>query len=90
MEKAWKIGISTIAGIVGACVDSYSQCRGSQSILRTLWKGYDEGYTLGLYQGKLMGANDMYMNAHNGSEYFNDYMIEAQKEFVEADTKLNK
>lgn len=38
MEKAWKIGISTIAGIVGACVDSYSQCRGSQSILRTLWK----------------------------------------------------
>lgn len=37
-----------------------------------------------------MGANDMYMNAHNGSEYFNDYVIEAQKEFVEADTKLNK
>lgn len=30
------------------------------------------------------------MNAHNGSEYFNDYMIEARKEFVEADTKLNK
>lgn len=53
-------------------------------------KGYDEGYTLGLYQGKLMGANDLYMNAHNGSEYFNDYMIEARKEFVEADTKLNK
>lgn len=37
-----------------------------------------------------MGANDMYMNAHNGSEYFNNYMIEAKKEFVETNTKLNK
>lgn len=34
MKKAWKIGISTFAGIVGGvCVDSYSQCRGLQSIL---------------------------------------------------------
>lgn len=30
------------------------------------------------------------MNAHNGSEYFNNYMIEARKEFVETNTKLNK
>lgn len=35
----------------------------------------------------MMGANDLYMNAHNGSEYFNDYMIEARKEFVEADIR---
>ena len=53
-------------------------------------KGYHEGYALGLYQGKLMGAYDLYMNAHNGSEYFNNYMIEARKEFVEMNTKLNK
>ena len=90
-EKAWKIGISTIAGIVGACV----LIRIHNAEVRKVYcerygKGYDEGYALGLYQGKLMGANDLYMNAHNGSEYFNNYMIEARKEFVETNTKLNK
>ena len=83
MKKAWKIGISTIAGIVGACVLSHIH----NAEVR---KGYDDGYALGLYQGKLIGANDLYMNAHNGSEYFNNYMIEARKEFVETKTKLNK
>lgn len=91
MKKAWKIGISTIAGIVGACV----LIRIHNAEVRKVYcerygKGYDEGYALGLYQGKLMGANDLYMNAHNGSEYFNNYMIEARKEFVETNTKLNK
>ena len=66
MKKAWKIGISTIAGIVGACV----LIRIHNAEVRKVYcerygKGYDEGYTLGLYQGKLMGANDLYMNAHN-------------------------
>lgn len=91
MKKAWKIGISTIAGIVGACV----LIRIHNAEVRKVYcerygKGYDEGYALGLYQGKLMGANDLYMNAHNGSEYFNDYMIEARKEFVEADAEKHK
>lgn len=91
MKKAWKIGISTIAGIVGTCV----LIRIHNAEVRKIYcerygKGYDDGYALGLYQGKLMGANDLYMNAHNGSEYFNNYIVEARKEFVEANTKLNK
>lgn len=91
MKKAWKIGISTIASVVGACalirIHNAEVCK----VYRERYaKGYDEGYALGLYQGKLIGANDLYMNAHNGSEYFNNYMMEARKEFVEANTKLNK
>lgn len=91
MKKVWKIGISTIAGIVGACV----LIRIHNAEVRKVYcerygKGYDEGYTLGLYQGKLIGANDLYMNAHNGSEYFNNYIIEARKEFVKTNTNLNK
>ena len=83
MKKAWEIGIRTIAGIVGACV----LIRIHNAEVRKVYcerygKGYDDGYTLGLYQGKL--------NAHNGSEHFNNYMIEARKEFVETNTKLNK
>lgn len=63
MKKAWKIGISTIAGIVGACV----LIRIHNAEVRKVYcerygKGYDAGYALGLYQGKLKGANDMYMN----------------------------
>ena len=91
MKKALKIGISTIAGIVGTCVlirIHHAEVR--KVYFERYGKGYDEGYALGLYQGKLKGANDMYMNAHNGSEYFNNYMIEAREEFVEAYTKLNK
>lgn len=61
MKKAWKIGISTIAGIVGACV----LIRIHNAEVRKVYcerygKGYDAGYALGLYQGKLKGANDMY------------------------------
>ena len=60
MKKAWKIGISTITGIVGACV----LIRIHNAEVRKVYcerygKGYDEGYALGLYQGKLMGANDL-------------------------------
>ena len=91
MKKAWKIGISTIAGIVGACVLTHIHNGEVRKVYCDRYgKVYDNGYTLGLYQGKLMGANDLYMNAHNGSEYFNNYMIEARKEFVETITKLNK
>lgn len=91
MKKAWKIGISTIAGIVGVCVLTHIHNAEVRKVYCERYgKGYDNGYTLGLYQGKLMGANDLYMNAHNGSEYFNNYMIEARKEFVETITKLNK
>lgn len=91
MKKACKIGISTIAIVVGACalirIHNAEVCE----VYRERYaKGYDEGYALGLYQGKLMGAKDLYMNTHNGSEYFNNYMIEAWKEFVEANTQLNK
>ena len=91
MKKAWKIGISTIAGIVGAWVlIRIHNAEVHKVYCERYGKGYDEGYALGLYQGKLTGANDLYMNAHNGSEYFNNYMIEARKEFVETNTKLNK
>ena len=70
MKKAWKIGISTIAGIVGACV----LIRIHNAEVRKVYcehygKGYDEGYALGLYQGKLMGANDLYMNLITQDEY---------------------
>lgn len=37
MKKALKIGIMGMIGFM-LFVYSYSQCRGSQSILRTLWK----------------------------------------------------
>lgn len=87
MKKAWKIGISAIAGIVGACVLIRVH---NAKVCKVYCERYGKGYALGLYQGKLMGANDLYINAHNGSEYFNNYMIEARKEFVEANTKLNK
>lgn len=91
MKKALKIGISTIASVVGACVFIRIHNAEICKVYRERYaKGYDKGYTLGLYQGKLMGAEDLYMNAHNGSEYFNNYMMEARKEFVEANTKLNK
>ena len=90
-KSVGKLVISTIAGIVGACVlirvHNAEVCK---VYCERYGKGYDEGYALRLYQGKLIGANDMYMNAHNGSEYFNNYMIEARKEFVETNTKLNK
>ncbi len=91
MKKAWKIGISTITSVVGACVLIRIHNAEVCKVYRKRYaKGYDEGYALGLYQGKLMGAKDLYMNAHNGSEYFNNYMIESRKEFVEATTQLNK
>ena len=91
MKKTWKIGIGTIASVVGACVLIRIHNAEVCEVYRERYaKGYDEGYALGLYQGKLIGANDLYMNAHNGSEYFNNYMIEARKEFVEATTQLTK
>ena len=91
MKKAWKIGISTITSVVGACVLMRIHNAEVCKIYRERYaKGYDEGYALGLYQGKLMGAEDLYTNAHNGSEYFNNYMMDARKEFVEADKQLNK
>lgn len=91
MKKAWKIGIGTIAAMVGACalirIHNAEVCK---VYCEQYAKGNDEGYALGLYQGKMMGVKAMYMNADKGSEYFNDYMMEAQKEFVETSTKLNK
>ena len=91
MKKALKIGVGAIAGLIGTSVLLHIHNAEVCKVYRERYvKGYDEGYTLGLYQGKLMGAKDLYMNAHNGSEYFNNYMIESRKEFIEATTQLNK
>lgn len=77
MKKAWKIGISTIAGIVGACV----LIRIHNAEVRKVYcerygKGYDAGYALGLYQGKLKGANDMYKKNYIYLNSYTMYVVE--------------
>lgn len=90
MKKAWKIGVGAIAGMIGTSVLLHIHNAEVRKVYCERYgEGYDAGYTLGLYHGKLKGAETMYMNSSKRSEYFNDYMMEARKEFIEAIRKHN-
>lgn len=89
MKKALKIGIGAIAGLIGTSVLLHIHNAEVCRVYRERYgEGYDAGYAVGLYEGKRKGACAMFMTENE--EHFNKYMGEAEKEFVEANTQLNK